>query len=242
EDETKVLCLSEARAAKEEAITEAKQERFEIAFDKIRARIKAGQLKDERKVAAQLGKLSSKYPSIFRHYEIIWHFEDEAVRKKVSSIECSRKDSLNQKKSLFGCYVITTNHLDLQAAEIWQMYMTLTRVEAAFKALKSDLGLRPIFHQSATRTTAHLFISVLAYHLLAAIEESLRRVGDNRKWSTIRKILSTQQRTTIVLTDDKDQIHHIRVSSTPEAEHRKIYEALSIKTRLRRSHSIVGSM
>ncbi|MHB8263344.1 MAG: hypothetical protein ACYDGY_06320 [Acidimicrobiales bacterium] len=116
-----------------------------------------------------------------------------------------------------------------------------TGMESAL-ALKSDPGLRPIFHQSATRTTAHLFISVLAYHLLAAIEESLRRVGDNRKWSTIRKILSTQQRTTIVLTDDKDQIHHIRVSSTPEAEHRKIYEALSIKTRLRRSHSIVGSM
>ncbi|MHB8262600.1 MAG: hypothetical protein ACYDGY_02470 [Acidimicrobiales bacterium] len=83
---------------------------------------------------------------------------------------------------------------------------------------------------------------MLAYHLLAAIEESLRRVGNTAKWSTIREILVTHQRSTIVLTDALDQIHHIRVSSTPEAGHRKIYEALRIKTRLARSHSIIGTM
>jgi hypothetical protein len=96
-------------------------------------------------------------------------------------------------------------------------------------SIAMDLGLRPVYHQKTERTAAHLFISVLAYHIMAAIEYDLRANGDTRRFSTIKEILSTHIRSTIIFTDDKDQIHHLRVSSTPEACHKEIYDTLKVK-------------
>src|SRR5699024_7427267 len=112
--------------------------------------------------------------------------------------------------------------------EVWQLYTTLTKIEDAFRSLKSDLGMRPVYHQLAERTKGHLFISVLAYHLLISIEFQLKEKGDHRSWSTIKKQLSTHQRSTVILTDEKDQIHHIRVSGTSEESHNEIYQLLGI--------------
>jgi len=58
---------------------------------------------------------------------------------------------------------------------LWRLYTTLTKVEDAFQALKTDLGFRPVHHQIARRTEVHLFISVLAYHLLISIEYQLQK-------------------------------------------------------------------
>jgi hypothetical protein len=92
----------------------------------------------------------------------------------------------------------------------------------AFRDLKTDLGFRPVHHQLVERTEAHLFISVLAYHLLNLIECELRDSGDHRRWYTIKDVLSTHRRTTVIMTDDEDQIHHIRCSGVPETEHKEI--------------------
>ncbi|MHB1732291.1 hypothetical protein [Ferrimicrobium acidiphilum] len=116
--------------------------------------------------------------------------------------------------------------------------MTLTRVENAFRSLKSDLGLRPVYHQLATRTAAHLFISVLGYHLLSAIELTLRSNDDTRSWSTIKEQVSTHARTTMVLTSDEGIVNHIRVSSVPEPTQRKIYSLLGVRDPLKRTKTI----
>ena len=73
----------------------------------------------------------------------------------------------------------------------------LTRIEYAFRCMKSTLGLRPNFHQIENRVDAHLFISVLAYHILNIIENRLRFKGDNRTWTTIRDVMKNHQRLTI---------------------------------------------
>jgi len=106
--------------------------------------------------------------------------------------------------------------------------------------LKSDT-VRPDYHQKSDRTTAHLFISVLAYRIMAAIEYDLRG-KETRGWLTIKEILSTHMRSTIIFTDDKDQIHHLRASSTPEVCHKEIYDTLKIKDRTRRKHSIIARL
>ena len=115
------------------------------------------------------------------------------------------------------------------AEDVWSLYMTLTRVEEAFRCMKSELGTRPIFHQIARRTQAHLFISVLAYHLLINIEYKMSKAGDTRRWSKIRKILSTHQRSTIIITDNEQKIHYLRISSQPESCHSQIYRTLKLK-------------
>jgi hypothetical protein len=69
----------------------------------------------------------------------------------------------------------------------------------------------------------------LAYHLLISIEYTLRSHGDHRRWSTIREQLATHQRNTVIFTDADNKIHHLRVSGTPEKEHREIYRLLGVK-------------
>jgi len=119
--------------------------------------------------------------------------------------------------------------------------MTLTNVEYSFRSLKTDLGLRPVYHQNAERTKGHLFISVLAYHLLINIERRLRESDDTRKWSTIKKELSTHQRTTVVFTDSNNVINHVRVSGKPESKHQEIYKLLNVKDITKRIHKMAGT-
>ncbi len=105
----------------------------------------------------------------------------------------------------------------------------LTRVEESFRSLKSDLGLRPNFHQKEKRIEAHIFITTLAYHILNAIIYKLRSKDIHYSWKTVRTILSTHTLNTISLkTKDDKQIY---ISSCTQAQElqKQIYEALNLK-------------
>jgi transposase len=197
---SRVLCLSERREYKERSIDTKKESRFLEDIARLLRSVKKGSIKISEKVNQRIGRLRERYRSIASLYEIT--IETDESKKHVKNICWQKTDSRKKKEQLYGCYVIETSHEDLSGSEIWSLYTTLTRVENAFRALKSDLGSRPIYHQGSTRTEAHLFISVLAYHLLVSIEYSLRKKGDHRTWSTIREQLSTHQRTTVILLDD----------------------------------------
>jgi transposase len=109
-------------------------------------------------------------------------------------------------------------------------------VESVFRSLKTDLGLRPVYHQSQNRCAAPLFISVLAYHLLNTIELKLTGNGEHKRLSTVRDELSTHARTTVIMTDSDGSIHHIRVSSSPEPHQKRAYEMLCVKDPLGKIH------
>jgi len=190
------------------------------------------------KVAERVGRIKERYPSMSQYYEISLDLDEK--QKKVVSISWEKLPSREKRATITGCYVMETSHRDLGAQEIWRLYTTLVKVEEAFRDLKTDLGFRPVHHQLAERTEAHLFISVLAYHLLILIERELRKHGDHRRWSTVRDVLSTHQRTTIIMTDENDQIHHIRSSGIPESEHKELYRMLNIKDQLKRNRSVKG--
>ena len=92
----------------------------------------------------------------------------------------------------------------------------------------SDLGLRPVFHQRTHRVEAHIFISLLAYHLLHAIERRLQDHGDHRSWPTIRDILATHQMVSIVHQCTDGSVFRLRRPSQPELAHRAIYKTLGL--------------
>jgi len=138
-----------------------------------------------------------------------------------------------------GTYLLRTNRKDLGDEEIWRLYVMLTRVENGFRNLKSNLGLRPNYHQKDERVDGHIFISILAYHLLHAIEYQLRRKGDTRSFETIKQALMTHQMVTVVLPDaDGKHIHHLRIATDPDAEQVKIYETFGMNPRpIKRRHT-----
>ena len=129
---------------------------------------------------------------------------------------------------LDGTYVLKTDRRDLSGDEIWRLYMLLTRVESAFRTLKSPLMERPIFHHRETRVQTHIFLCVLAYHVLVAIEKHFLDQGIHTSWATLREHLSTHQVLTVVLPTRDGPELHIRKGSTPEEIHREIYRTLRI--------------
>jgi transposase len=233
---TRVLSFSMKRESKEQAMDQLKEQRFLEDIEKLCVSVEKGNIILASKVGERIGRLLQKYAGISGCYDInIEYAEDNQQRTK--GIKWTKKTRREQRSTLSGCYVIETNAPDVDAEEIWHNYMTLTRVEAAFQDLKSELGMRPIYHQKEERTKSHLFIGVLAYHLLVGIEQVMRQNNDSREWKTIKAVLSTHQRTTVILMGEDKTVYHIRVSGKPETEHAQIYKYFGLKDKLKRIKS-----
>ncbi|WP_152626124.1 IS1634 family transposase, partial [Acidithrix ferrooxidans] len=238
-------CRSLGRSKKESAISSQANERFLVDITSLNTSITKGSISKTTVVSERIGRIKAKYPSIASKYEISLEYHQDhgkIIKKrrfdKVINLTITEKPTKAKDDNLQGAYVIDTSHSELDAGEIWNIYTTLTKVEDAFRSLKSDLGLRPVYHQLASRTAAHLFISVLAYHLLSAIELTLRQNNDKRRWSTIKEQLNSHRRATIVLTSDKGVVYHIRTSGVSEPVHKEIYRLLGVSDPLKRIKTI----
>jgi hypothetical protein len=104
----------------------------------------------------------------------------------------------------------------------------LTDLEAVFRSLKSELGLRPVYHHQSARVDGHLFISVLAYHLVHSLRIRLKAQGIHLSWESLRHQFAGQERVTVVLHRDDGQIYHIRKATRPEPHQQVLYNALSL--------------
>jgi transposase len=218
-----ILCRSEGREEKDRAIREKQEDKLIADLIKLQQRVAKGHLKDEAKIQRSIGRLQERYPRVARYYEILYDVD----QKNLSWKELADKKALAKK--LDGSYLLKTDRHDLTADEIWRTYILLTRVEDAFRDIKSPLMERPIFHHLKHRTQTHIFLCVLAYHLLAAIEHRFLQAGIHTSWATIRDQLRTQQVITILLPDDKNgRVLKIRKATIPEPEHRHIYATLGI--------------
>jgi hypothetical protein len=122
--------------------------------------------------------------------------------------------------------LLKTDRHDLSVEEIWRIYSLLTRVETAFRSLKSPLVERPIFHQLEYRTPTDIFLCVLAYHLLLCIESRCLNRGLHTSWWTRRQQLSTHQLVTVTLPTSDGATLKIRQATTPEPVQREIYSTL----------------
>ena len=127
-----------------------------------------------------------------------------------------------------GVYCLRSNLLDWDGETLWRTYMTLTDVEAVFRSLKSELGLRPIFHHKQHRADGHLFISVLAYQAVQVLRTRLKRAGRHDNWTTLRNALQPLQRTTTTFTRNDGRTLHLRKTALPDDQQAAIYHAMGI--------------
>jgi transposase len=224
EDMCRVLCFSEGKERKERAIYDKKGNPFIEDIENFRSSIQKGTIKKPDKIADKLQRILDKHRAISAHYEASF----ETAGGKITGISLVNKAV--DVEPLFGCYVLETSHADMTAERIWKLYMTLTRVESAFRSMKETLGMRPVYHQTEDRSAAHLFITILAYHLLATIENLLAQQGDTRTWETLRDVLSTLMRGTVVMQDDQGATYNLRISGEPEEEHQDILGKLAIRS------------
>lgn len=237
-EERVILCRSQARRQKEVAIFSNAEQRFIKQLDKLQKRLTEGRLKQEEKIHQAVGRLKAKNPRVARFYDIT---ATVGSADQPASLHWQRKtDQCASTDELFGCYVLRTDYQGLTADEYWQLYIGLTNAEDGFRVLKSDLGLRPNYHQIEERVDGHIFITILAYHLLQYILHTLRLKGDMRSWYTLSRVLSTHCYSTLLLPSADGKLYRIRKPGQPETAQRDIYRHFpDIETRARTSRSII---
>jgi hypothetical protein len=219
-----LLCHSEAKEAKEKAILERRLQKFAEGLKEINKGLKEKRThKRYDKIIERIGRLKEKY-GVGSFYDI----EVKQEKGVATKIIFNKNPNGKAKEKRVGEYVIRTNRLELKEEEISKIHRTLTTVEDSFRSMKSELGLRPNYHKRDDTSTAHIFITVIAYHIIAGILKKLRTNGINYSWGTIRNILSTQVRvTTSFITEDKATIH-IRTTTTPTLKQSGIYSKLGL--------------
>lgn len=216
-----VVCVSKGRAEKDKAIREKQETKFLSDVRNLESVVNSTGLGPE-KVHERIGRIKERYSRVARYYDFLY---DASSGRLTVSENVERKEVA---KELDGSYIIRTDRDDLTDQEIWHTYMMLTRVESAFRDMKSPLMERPIFHQLEHRVQTHIFLCVIAYHLLACIEKTFRDCGYATSWETLRKVLRTHQVVTVVMPTLDGRVLKLRRGSTPEPQHQEIYDVLKI--------------
>ena len=226
DNEILILCISHERVEKDRAIRGKQEGRFLKDLAKVQARIQNGRLKNDVKIGEAIGRLKERYPRVARYHSLTFDAKTRQLKNEPD------EEKREVAASLDGSYLLRTDRQDLSAEEGWRIYASLTRAENAFRCMKSPLCERPIFHHLEHRVESHIFLCVLAYHLLVAIETTLLRQEIHTSWATVRDLLATHEIATIVLPTDQDGVLRIRRSATPEPDHRVLYEALGVPTEI----------
>jgi transposase len=226
--EVELYCHSSQREKKERGIDDLFAKRFEAALTKLHQGLsKKRNVKRYDKVLERIGRLKQRYARAARYYEIT--VEHDRPGANATAIHWQRITPTEQ--TYPGVYCLRTNHDTWDESTLWHTYTMLTDLEAVFRSLKSELGLRPIYHHKTHRVSGHLFISVLAYHLVHTIRYQLKACGITLSWEGIRRALDGQERATIELKRADGATIHVRKSSRAEPRQRDIYDALGISSR-----------
>jgi len=225
-DELELYCHSVDKEKKEEGIKNSFQSRLESDLMTARNALKKKSgTKNYEKVIERIGRLKERYRSVAHGYKITI-VKDPGTDKAKNIIW-----SHTEREKTSGVYCLRTNQKALKVQQIWDIYTMLTDIEDAFRCMKSELGLRPIYHQKEIRCDGHIFITIIAYHLMHTIRYKLRHKGVKFCWTTIRRQLSTHVRATTTMKRKDDKVIKIRKSSKTEPAHEIIYDALGLSHR-----------
>ena len=237
-EETYILCRTVGRKEKEKAIRQRFSTRLEEALKRLEKTIASGQLKDRHKMERRLGKLQARFAPVNDLYDLTLRDTPEGVR-----LDWKLKEERKSWRDLReGAYMLRTNLTAGSAEELWSKYLQLTEAEASFRALKSELSIRPVFHQKEPRVKAHVMVSFLGYALWVTLKHLLKRrspilaqpsadARENTQPLSPMKalaLLSTLQSADIVLPTTDGREIRLRRITEPTAEQKSLLHQLGI--------------
>src|SRR5450432_3590759 len=237
-EETYILCRTAGRKEKEKAIRNRFSGSMEKALKGLEKTIELGRLKDRHKMERRLGKIQARHPSVNDLYEISLRDTAEGVRLSWQM----KPDRKSWRESREGAYLLRTNLKAETAEELWSKYMQLTEAEASFRALKSELSIRPLFHQLEPRVKAHVMVAFLGYALWVTLKHLLKcrppmvpkpsvsGVDNAQPMTPMRAIalLSTLQSADIVLPTTDGREIRLRRITEPTTEQKSLLRQLGI--------------
>ena len=225
--EIELYCHSVPREAKENSMQQRIQTKFTQSLDYLSDGLtKPRRTKKYAKVLEKIGSLKSDYASIAKYYTI--DIKKDPESENALSLTYKEKIGDDNKSVMNGVYCLRTNNTTMDNKTLWKTYTTLTDLESVFRTLKTELGLRPIFHKTDSRVDAHLFITLLTYTIIHTIRYKLKAKGINFSWTTIRDITENQIRVTTTAKCKDGQVLYLRKSSLLNEKQKEIFNALNI--------------
>ena len=233
-----LYCHSPAREEKDRAIDTAKASGLEAALTKLHASLsKPRGTQDLAIIMQRLGRLKQRYARAAQHFDITVATDPEGQR--VTAITWVKRIKPGSAAAHPGVYCLRTTLVDQDNATLWRTYIMLTELESVFRSLKTDLGLRPVFHQIDRRVEGHLFISVLAYHFVHTLRLQLKGHGIHDSWSTLRQTLATQHRVTVTMQRRDGRTVHVRKATRPKSRHQTLLTLLKLDPHPGRTHRVL---
>ncbi len=211
-----VLCRSTDRAAKERAMLERQLERLRSEWTKIGRRLRREPEADLEKAGRQIGRWLGQYPAAAKVLRATLEKDAEGRACGLQILE--ERERLEWARHAHGAYLLRTNHAPSEPAQFWQWYIQLTQAEAAFRVEKSDLGLRPVFHQKTHRVQAHILVCFLALALWRVLEQWMASKGLGNCARQLLKELDELRSMDVVLPTDTGVELRLRVVAKPENE------------------------
>ena len=217
---------SQRKALKENSMMNKAIENFELEMKSVVGGIsKKGGTKKVEKVWERIGRIKERNKSVHKYYDI----KVEDSKGIVSKVEFVKKE-MESTQAGNGEYFLRSNYSIANETEIWDIYNTIREVESTFRCLKSDLRLRPVYHQKDKYSDSHIHLGLLAYQIVAPIRYMLKKSGLNYDWKNIVRIMNTQKSVTISLKNkEKDEII-IRTCTRPTQAVLEIYQSLKMSS------------
>ena len=237
-EETFILCRTSGRKEKEKAIRNRFSAHMENALQRLAKAIERGRLKDRNKIERRLGRIQASHPQVNDLYDVAVESTAEGVR-----LRWTVKDERKAWRELReGAYMLRTNLQAGTAEELWSRYMQLTEAEASFRALKSELSIRPLFHQLESRVKAHVMVAFLGYALWVTLKHTLKRrptivpsatksgVNNAQPISAMKALalLATLHSADIVLPTTDGREIRLRRITEPNAEQKSLLQQLGL--------------
>ena len=227
EGEIKLACWLEQRAKKDEGINKNFRAKYEAELEKISVGLSKPRFTKKRDVISErIGRLKEKCKRVSAHYKI--SMEVDEATGQVTRLNWEYQPQEKSKQTHPGVYKLRTTLKDWDDETLWRTYTMLTDLEAVFRSLKSELGMRPVYHQLEKRCDGHLFITVLAYQAVQVIRRKLKEHGINESWGSLREMLATQYRITATFKQRDGKTLHVRQATQPEEDLKNIYTKLGL--------------
>lgn len=220
-EETYILCRTAGRKEKEKAIRNRFVNKIERALSGLEKRIAEGKLKDRFKMERNLGRIQACHPQVADLYEMKIEENQQGTRLRWQP----KPEQQQWLEAREGAYLLRTNLKADSPAELWKKYIQLTEVEAAFRTLKSELAIRPLFHQLEKRVKAHVLVAFLGYALLVTLKHLLKRSASEYSPAEALKFLSTVHSVDIVLpTIDSREIWLRRITKLDDNQEKMFHQ------------------
>ncbi len=227
--ETFVLCRSQSRAEKEQAMRQQFSRRIQDALEKLAKRLSTAKKRPDRsRVERQIGRFLQKNSRAAGKFDI--KVTDDPDRSGHLKLFWSIREEWSQWARLSqGAYMLRTNLNGRTPEELWHTYIQLTDAEEAFRTMKSELNLRPIFHQIQPRVHAHILVAFVAYAMWKTLQKWMENCGLGRGVRTVLQEFARLKCCEVILPTTSGRDIRLCCVSKPDTSQRVLLKRLGIE-------------